>query len=120
MDQLNTHKSEALVKLISNLIGFKGDLGEKGKSGILENQKTRMDFLIDKKHKIRFQFTPKHCSWLNQIEIWFGILTRKILRRKSFSSLEELEIKIKEFITYFNDYLAKPFKWTYQGKALKK
>ncbi len=116
MDQLNTHKSEGLVRLFAEINGYKGDLGKKGKIGILENQKTRTEFLTKKDQKIRIQFTPKHCSWMNQIEIWFGIFHRKALARKSFKSIEELIQRTKEFIEYFNRTMAKPFKWTYKGK----
>jgi putative transposase len=82
--------------------------------------KTRQAFLEDEKHRIRIVYTPKHASWLNQIEIWFGILSRKILgRRASFKSVQELEWKILDFIKYYNENLAKPFKWNYAGKILK-
>jgi hypothetical protein len=118
-DQLNTHMSESLVKLVAQLCGIKDDLGKKGKYGILKNIKTRKDFLTDQSHKIRFVFTPKHCSWLNQVEIWFGILERKLLKRSSFNSLENLEKKIIEFISYYNKTMGKPFKWTYRGKPLR-
>ena len=117
-DQLNTHKSETLVRLIARLIGFKGDLGVKEKSGILENTKTREEFLSDSSHRIRFVYTPKHCSWLNQVEIWFGILARKVLKRGNFSSKEYLRKKIVEFIDYFNRTMAKPYKWTCKGIPL--
>jgi len=67
--------------------------------------------LEDESRRIRIVYTPKHSSWLNQIEIWFGILSRKILgRRASFKSIQELEKKILEFIKYYNENLAKPFK----------
>ena len=65
-----------------------------------------------------FHYTPKHCSWLNQIEIWFSILVRKLLKRGSFSSVEDLEAKVLEFIDYYNRTMAKPFKWTYHDKLL--
>ena len=82
--------------------------------------KTRKEFLEDESHCIRIIYTPKHSSWLNQIEIWFGILSRKILgRRASFKSVKELEDKILDFIEYYNTNLAKPFKWSYAGKILK-
>ena len=90
----------------------------KGKSGVLHNQNSRQAFLTDKSHRIHFVFTPKHCSWLNQVEIWFGILSRKLLARGSFKSQDDLQGKMERFIKYFNNNLAKPFKWTYKGKAL--
>ena len=117
-DQLNIHASETLVKLIAKLIGYKDDLGIKRKKGILENVKTRQKFLMNKKHRIRFVYTPKHCSWLNQVEIWFGILARKALKRGNFVSKEDLKKKLEDFISYFNRTMAKPFKWTYKGKPL--
>ena len=117
-DQLNTHKSETLVRLLAAQIGFEGDLGEKEKWGILESQKSRAEFLTDPTHRIRFLYTPKHCSWLNQVEMWFSILVRKLLRRASFSSLDNLRDRLQAFIEYFNRTMAKVYKWTYKGKVL--
>ena len=117
-DQLNIHQSERLVKLIAQRCDIKLELGEKGKSGILASMQSRAAFLKDKSHRIRFVYTPKHTSWLNQIEIWFSILVRKLLRRGSFSSVEELKSRILAFIDYFNKTMAKPYKWTYTGRPL--
>jgi hypothetical protein len=117
-DQLNTHKSASLVACVAELCGVKTDLGDKGKNGILENQATRAAFLQRPEHRIRFVYTPKHCSWLNQVEIWFGILTRRLLKRGSFPSKEALNQRIIAFIAFFNETLAKPFRWTYIGKPL--
>lgn len=121
VDQLNTHKSESLVKFVINRCSLEIDekiLGVKGKSGILKSMDTRKKFLEDERHRIRFAYTPKHTSWLNQIEIWFSILVRKLLKRASFISTEDLRQRILRFIDYFNDTMAKPFKWTYTGRPL--
>ncbi len=115
LDNLNTHLSESLVRLVAELSDFEGDLGIKGKSGILENQKTRAAFLSNEDNFIVFHYTPKHCSWVNQIEIWFSILARKLLRTATFKSVEDLQQRIVEFIDYFNDTMAKPFKWMFRG-----
>jgi transposase len=118
VDQLNTHKSEALVKLVARHCGLEAELGVKGQSGILQSMPSRAAFLSEERHRIRFVYTPKHCSWLNQIEIWFSILVRKLLRRGSFRSTEELKARIEAFILYFNRTMARAFKWTYKGRPL--
>lgn len=118
VDQLNTHQSEGLVCLVAEVCQIDTDLGVKGKSGILQSMKTRKAFLEDEGHRIQFVYTPTHTSWLNQIELWFSILVRKLLKRASFSSLEDLQQRILKFIDYFNRTMAKPFKWTYAGRPL--
>ena len=118
VDQLNTHQSEALVRLVAAADGIRADLGVKGTTGILASMASRKAFLEEPSHRIRFVYTPKHSSWLNQIEIWFGILVRRVLKRGSFPSVEALRARILAFIEYFNATLAKPFKWTYKGRPL--
>jgi DDE superfamily endonuclease len=115
LDQLNTHKSELLVRLIDRWCGLKMDLGEKGKSGILISMQTRAAFLSDPSHRIRFVYVPKHASWLNQIECWFSILVRRLLKRGNFTSTLDLRQQILDFIAYFNRVLAKPFNWKFKG-----
>jgi transposase len=121
VDQLNTHQSEALVLLVNKHCHLKleeATLGVKGESGILQSMASRKVFLSNSEHRIRFVYTPKHASWLNQIEIWFSILVRRLLKRSSFSSTDELRQRILDFVAYFNKAMAKPFKWTYAGRPL--
>lgn len=118
VDNLDTHRSESLVRWVAAESDLEIELGEKGKSGILHNRQSRAAFLADPTHRIVFHYTPKHCSWLNQIEIWLSILVRKLLMRGSFSSVDDLRAKVLAFIDYYNRTMAKPFKWTYQGKPL--
>ena len=89
-DGLNTHKSESLVRFVAEQCGLSDELGCKGKSGILKSMESRAEFLHQEDHRIRIVYTPKHCSWMNQIEIWFGIINRRLLKRKSYKSIEEL------------------------------
>ena len=115
VDQLNTHKSASLVRLVAACCQLEIDLGVKEKSGILLSMESRAAFLSDTKHRIRFVYIPKHTSWLNQIEIWFSILVRRLLKRASFKSTDELKQRILAFINYFNQTMAKPFQWKYKG-----
>jgi transposase len=117
-DQLNTHQSESLVRWVAQRCGIEDDLGIKGQRGILASMASRAAFLSESTHDVVFHYTPKHSSWLNQIEIWLSILVRKLLRRGSFTSVGDLQTKVFAFIDYYNRTMAKPFKWTYQGKAL--
>ena len=118
-DNLDTHRSESLVRWVAATSGLGDlDLGVKSTSGILASRETRAAFLSDPSHRVVFHSTPKHSSWLNQIEIWLSILTRTLLQRGSFSSVEDLTARVLAFIAYYNRTTAKPFKWTYQGTLL--
>ena len=118
VDNLNTHTSEALVRYVAELSRFEGDLGRMYERGILRNQSTRANFLSDPSHRVRFVYTPKHCSWLNQVEIFFSVMARRLLRRGSFISLENLKERVLAFIEYYNEHWAKPYRWTHTGRPL--
>jgi transposase len=117
-DNLNTHASESLVRYVATQCGIEADLGVKGRQGILKSLPSRREFLTDQSHRIHFVYTPKHCSWLNQIEIWFGTLRKKLTRYGSFCSLDDLQDRILRFIEYYNRTMAKPYRWTCDGTLL--
>jgi putative transposase len=118
VDNLNTHQSESLVQFVAETGAITDDLGVKGKRGVLQSMASRAAFLSDPTHRIQMVYVPKHTSWLNQVEIWLGILTRRVIKRGNFTSVEDLKAKVLAFIEYFNQTLAKPFKWTYRGRPL--
>ncbi len=117
VDNLNTHCGEPLVRTVAEQLGIEPEsLGAVRKSGALENMGTRRAFLSDLSHRIRFVFLPKHSSWLNQIEIVFGIINRRVMRGGNFTSQLDLIGKLKRFFDYFNDTFAQPMNWTYTGR----
>src|SRR4051812_35203637 len=120
VDNLNIHCSESLVKLVAEACEVGPDLGKKGVRGVLKSVASRQAFLSEAGHRIRFVYLPKHTSWLNQIEVIFGVIMREVIRRGSFTSVEDLRAKLLSFIAYFNRVFAKPFRWTYTGRPLMK
>jgi len=115
LDNLKTHMSASLVECIAQKINYEGDLGKKGHHGILKSMASRKEFLENKKHQIRFVFTPIHCSWLNPIENWFSKLQRHVIQRNSFGSLNEAINDIEQYINYYNQELVKVIKWKFKG-----
>lgn len=120
LDNLNTHSGEALVRLIARLEGIDpATLGDKKKrKGILGSTASRQAFLGDPQRRLRFVYTPKHSSWLNQVEVIFGIIKRRALAGASFKSQAALIERITNFISYFNATFAKPMNWTYTGRPI--
>ncbi len=119
VDRLNIHQSEDLVKLVASECEIELDLDRKGNLKNIKAMASRRAFLEDRSHRIRFVYTPKHTSWLNQVELWFSILARRLLKRGNFVSVDDLGRQILLFIEYFNREKAKPFEWTYKGRPLK-
>ena len=125
LDQLNTHKSEQLVRLMAQLNGDEQDLGQKGKSGVLHNMVTRMQYLQgapledvrNQTQRIRFVYTPKHCSWLNLVEGWFSGLQNRLLSLVSCQSTTELADRVLEYVAYYNENWAKTINWLKVKKA---
>ena len=116
VDQLNTHMSASLIEWIAKVLKDPQELGKKGKSGILKNKATRRAYLSRAEHRIRFAYTPKHCSWLNLIECWFSALSKRVLSRGNFTSQEDLRKKIIAYMDYHNQRLAKQFNWSISKK----
>lgn len=116
LDQLNTHKSESLVRLKARVNKDKQNLGTKGKSGILKSMETRMQYLTSITGKVRFVFTPKHCSWLNLIEVWFSQLSKRVLKTGNFKNTDDLSNKVIQYLNYYNKELAKAFRWSAKTK----
>ena len=117
LDNLNTHCGEPLVRAVAKQLGIDSStLGAAKKEGILKTMATRRAFLSDPSHRIRFVYLPKHSSWLNQIEIIFGIINRRVMRAGSFCSKSDLIQKLTRFMTYFNETIARPMNWTYTGR----
>lgn len=112
MDNLNTHWTFELCQYLGKLSGVWDGRPP------LRTGAQRRAFLADPTHKHAVHFTPKHGSWLNQVEIWFGVLSRRLLRRGESRSAEELAERILAFIGYYDRHHAHPYEWTYTGKPL--
>ena len=68
--------------------------------------------------RFHFHYTPIHASWVNQVELFFGILQKRVLRYAEFDSVEDLEAAVYRFLCQWNDAEAKPFRWTFKGYPL--
>ena len=101
-----------MARFVAQAIDDTQDLGEKGKRGILHTMNSRMAYLEDDSHRIRFVYTPKHCSWLNPVEVWFSVLGKHVLHRGNFTSVTDLRSKIERYVVYYNTHLAKAYQWS--------
>jgi transposase len=108
-DQLSTHWHLEVCRVVAERSGLTHD------PKALETGKQRKAFLLDAAKRVVFHFTPLRGSWLDQIEIWFSILSRKLLLLESFTSITDLQLKVFAFMSHYNRYLARPFRWTYTG-----
>jgi hypothetical protein len=112
MDNLNTHWSLDLCRTVARLSQVRFEPRH------LKTGRQRRTFLTDPDHKHVIHYTPTHGSWLNQIEIWFGVLQRRLLRRGEFRSKKDLTEQLLAYIAFYNAHWAHPYKWTYTGQPL--
>jgi hypothetical protein len=112
MDNLNTHWTLELCRYLA----VESGCWTKGQEKQLRTGAQRRAFLTAGCGRHVVHFTPKHGSWLNQIEIWFGVLSRRVLRRGSFKSVDDLARQILAYIAHYNAHFAHPYEWTYTGK----
>jgi transposase len=112
LDNLNTHWSLEVCELMARLNGLPFHQKE------LRTGQQRRAFLTDPDHQHRFHFTPKHGSWLNQVELWFGTLARRFLKRGDFASPAEFITRLTAYLDDHNTHRAHPYRWTYTGQPL--
>ncbi len=103
---------------MAEVSGITADLGQKEHHGILQPMARRTAFLSDPSHRLVFHHTPKHAPWSNHAELRLSILVRKRLRRANFTAVADRRAHVLAFVESFTPTMAKPFKWTYQGRPL--
>jgi transposase len=112
VDNLNTHWSLDVCLQVAQWCGL--EINRKQ----LRTGAQRRAFLTDESHKHVFHFTPIHGSWLNQVELFFSVLSRRFLRRGVFASMAEFEERLHAWLERYNLRHAHPYKWTYTGEPL--
>lgn len=112
LDNLNTHWSLEVCEVLAML----NDVPFDPRS--LQTGSQRRAFLTDPEHAYRFLYTPKHGSWLNQVELWFSVLARQFLKRGNFASPAEFEERLHRYLDHYNIHHAHPYRWTYTGEPL--
>ena len=112
VDNLNTHWSLAVCRLVAPWCNI--PCAPK----MLRRGVERRAFLSDPTHQHVFHFTPKHGSWLNQVELWFSVLARRFLKRGDFCSPHDFATRLLDYLDVYNTHHAHPYRWTYTGQPL--
>jgi transposase len=112
LDNLNTHWSVDVCELLARLNGVPFHPRS------LRTGADRRAFLTDPDHDHVFHFTPKHGSWLNQVELWFSTLARRWLKRGDFASADDFIARLQAYLDEYNSQRAHPYRWTYTGQPL--
>ena len=112
VDNLNTHWSLDVCRLVAQWCKVPFVANDLSRGG------QRRAFLSDPSHTHVFHFTPKHGSWLNQVELWFSVLARRFLKRGDFSAAQDFETRLADYLDVYNTHHAHPYRWTYTGQPL--
>jgi transposase len=112
VDNLNTHWSLDLCRLVAQWCKVPFVAKD------LRRGAQRRAFLSHPSHQHVFHFTPKHGSWLNQVELWFSVLARRFLKRGDFCSAQDFEARLCDYLEVYNTHQAHPYRWTYTGQPL--
>jgi hypothetical protein len=112
VDNLNTHWSLEVCRLVAQWCNVPCVVQT------LERGVQRRAFLNDPTHTHVFHFTPTHGSWLNQVELWCSVLARRFLKRGDFSSSDDFETRLMDYLDVYNTHHAHPYRWTYTGQPL--
>ena len=112
VDNLNTHWSLDVCRWVAQRSDIPCD------RDALQTGQLRREFLRDPRHKHVFHFTPIHGSWLNQVELFFSVLSRRFLKRGDFASAAAFEERLDAWLANYNRDHAHPYRWTYAGEPL--